>query len=102
LVAFKKNISYIVVHYLSQITAIMFNTFLPTTIRALSLIEQINIVTILTITGFVFLVLLLLGIIKYFKLKAEHKRLSRTSNLQSEDDNKVYKNFTEGHLYDSF
>ena len=77
-------------------------SLLPKIIRALSLIEQINIFTILTITGFVFLVLLLLGVRKYFKLKAEHKRLSKTSNLQSENDNRVYKNFTEGHLYDSF
>lgn len=80
----------------------MFNTFLPAIILTYFLIEQINIVAILTITGFVIFVLLLFGIRKYFKLKAENKKLIKTSNLQSEDENKVYKDFTEGHLYDSY
>jgi len=80
----------------------MIYTLLPTTIRTFSLIEQINILTIFTITGLIFLVLMLLGVRKYFKLKAETKQLSKSTNLQSEDDNKVYKDFTEGHLYDNY
>ena len=80
----------------------MLYTLLPTTIRTFSLIEQINILTIFTITGLIFLVLLLLGVRKCFKLKAETKQLSKSTNFQSEDDNKVYKDFTEGHLYDNY
>ncbi len=80
----------------------MLYTLLPTTIRTFSLIEQINILAIFTITGLIFLVLLLLGVRKYFKLKAETERLIKSTNLQSEDDNKVYKDFTEGHLYDNY
>lgn len=80
----------------------MLYTLLPTTIRTFSLIEQINILTIFTITGLIFLVLLLLGVRKYIKLKEETKQLSKSTNLQSEDDNKVYKDFTEGHLYDNY
>ncbi len=80
----------------------MFYTLLQTTIRTFSLIEQINIVAILIITGFIFLVLLLLGVRKSFKLKAENERLSKSTNLQSKEDNKVYKDFTEGHLYDNY
>ena len=77
----------------------MLYTILPSTIRSLPLIEQTSIITILIITGFIFLVLLLLGVRKSFKLKSENDRLSKSSNLQSVDDNKVYKDFTEGHLY---
>ena len=77
----------------------MLYTILPSTIRLLPLIEQTSIITILAITGFIFLVLLLLGVRKSFKLKSENDRLSKSSNLQSVDDNKVYKDFTEGHLY---
>ena len=71
-------------------------------LRFPSLIEQINIVKILIITVVFFLVLLIIGIIKSFKLKAENERLSKKSNLSSEDDNKVYKDFREGHLYDNY
>jgi|GEM_PF-616912 len=80
----------------------MLYTTLSSTILSLPIIEQTSIVTILTITGFIFLVLLLLGVRKSFKLKAENEHLSKPSNLQSDDDNKVYKDFTEGHLYDSY
>ena len=80
----------------------MLYNFIPTTIRNHFLIEQISIVTILAITGFFFLILLFLGVRKSFKLKAENERLSKPANLQLEDDNKVYKDFREGHLYDSY
>ena len=66
------------------------------------LIEQISIVTILGITVIFFLVLLILGILKSFKLKAENDRLSKTTHISSEEDNKVYKDFREGHLYDNY
>jgi len=64
------------------------------------LIKQTSIVTILTITVGFFLVLLVLGVRKSYKLKAENEKLSKKSNTSSTDDNKKYKDFTEGHLYD--
>lgn len=67
-----------------------------------ALIQQINIVTTLIIVGAVFFVLLIVGILKSFKLKAENNRLSQNSNLESDEDNKVYRDFTDGHLYDSY
>ena len=66
------------------------------------LIEQINVVTILTVTVVFFLVLLILGIIKSQKLKAENDRLSHPKELSTEEDNKVYRDFREGHLYDNY
>lgn len=63
------------------------------------LIAQINIVTMLVITVAFFLILLILGVRKSYKLKAENEKLSKKS-LSSEEDNKTYRDFTEGHLYD--
>ncbi len=74
---------------------------LPSKISTLLLIEQSSIVTILIITVSFFLILLILGIRKSFKLKAENEKLSKKRSLQSEEDNKEYKDFTEGHLYDN-
>jgi hypothetical protein len=74
---------------------------LPSKINTLLLIEQSSIVTILIITVSFFLILLILGIRKSFKLKAENEKLSKKRSLQSEEDNKEYKDFTEGHLYDN-
>ena len=65
------------------------------------LIEQISIVTMLTITVAFFLILLVLGIRKSYKLKAENDRLSKKSKISSTEDNKVYRDFREGHLYDN-
>jgi hypothetical protein len=74
---------------------------LPSKINTLLLKEQSSIVTILIITVSFFLILLILGIRKSFKLKAENEKLSKKRSLQSEEDNKEYKDFTEGHLYDN-
>ena len=62
-----------------------------------STMELSNIVTILIITVFVFLVLLILGVRKSYKLKAENERLSKESTPS--DEEKDYEDFTEGHLY---
>jgi len=78
----------------------MTTTTLPIKIPNLFLIEQINIVTILVITLSVFAVLLILGVRKSYKLKAENEKLSKKSSTNSKEDNKTYKDFTEGHLYD--
>ncbi len=78
----------------------MFYNF-PSKINTLLLIEQSSIVTILIITVSFFLILLILGIRKSFKLKAENEKLSKKRSIQSDQDNKEYKDFTEGHLYDN-
>ena len=68
---------------------------------SIPLIEQLDIVTVLGIVVVFFLVLLVVGVRKTYKLKAENERLNNINPLQSEDDNKLYKDFTEGHLYDN-
>lgn len=62
-----------------------------------SSMELSNIVTVLIITVFVFLVLLILGVRKSYKLKAENERLSKENTEKDKD--KAYEDFTEGHLY---
>jgi hypothetical protein len=69
--------------------------------RSLFLIEQISVVKILVVTVFFFFILLVLGIIKSFKLKAENEKLSRKSSVTTTEDNKTYRDFREGHLYDN-
>ena len=66
----------------------------------INLFIRISIVTILMITVAFFLILLILGVRKSYKLKAENERLSKKSNTSSTEDNENYKDFTEGHLYD--
>jgi len=70
---------------------------LTSKISSFFLIEQVNIVTMLIITVCVFLVLLILGVRKSYKLKAENERLSKKSS--NSDVEKDYEDFTEGHLY---
>ena len=65
------------------------------------LIEQLSIVKMLAITVVFFLVLLILGIRKSYKLKKENDRLNELSTSLEDDENKPYTDFTEGHLYDS-
>lgn len=68
--------------------------------NVIALIEQSSIVTILIVTVTFFLILLVLGVRKSYKLKAENEKLSKKSNASTTEDNKQYKDFTEGHLYD--
>ncbi len=65
------------------------------------LLQQIDIITILIVTIVFFTVMLILGVMKWIKLKYENDRLSRTG-FSSEEDNKVYRDFREGHLYDNY
>lgn len=64
------------------------------------LLEQISIVTMLSIVVVFFLVLLIVGVVKTFKLKAENDKLNKINPLQSEEENKTYKDFRDGHLYE--
>ena len=78
----------------------MNTTFYSMGCLRLALIEQIDIVTMLSITVAVFLILLILGIRKTYKLKAENDRLSKLNPLDSDDEkDKRYKDFQDGHLY---
>ncbi|HPF96007.1 MAG: hypothetical protein R2802_02630 [Flavobacteriaceae bacterium] len=79
----------------------MNTTFYSMGCLRLALIEQIDIVTMLSITVAVFLILLILGIRKTYKLKAENDRLSKLNPLDSDDEkDKRYKDFQDGHLYE--
>lgn len=79
----------------------MHNKIILFILHPLLLIEQTSIVTILIITVVFFLILLLLGIRKSYKLKAENDRLSHSKENEIDDENKEYKDFTDGHLYDN-
>ncbi|GGG45371.1 hypothetical protein [Bizionia arctica] len=65
------------------------------------LIEQSSIVLALSISVLFFLILLILGWRKSYKLKKESHELSENFTIDSEQDNKDYKDFTDGHMYDN-
>ena len=65
------------------------------------LLQQIDLIYVLIITIAFFTVMLVLGVIKWIKLKADSEKLSQTG-FSSEEDNKVYRDFREGHLYDNY
>lgn len=71
--------------------------------RHFTLISQSSIVTILTVTTVFFAILLLLGIRKSYKLKKENERLEEMNRkiAEKEAEEKKYRDFTEGHLYDN-
>ncbi|WP_250436755.1 hypothetical protein [Hanstruepera flava] len=65
------------------------------------LLEQLSIVKMLAITVVFFLILLILGIRKSYKLKKENERLNELSTSLLDEEEKPYTDFTEGHLYDN-
>lgn len=67
----------------------------------LTLIEQSSIVTALAISVIFFLILLILGLRKSYKLRKESEKLSQSFTPDSEEETKIYKDFTESHLYDN-
>ncbi|PNQ72907.1 hypothetical protein C1T31_09375 [Hanstruepera neustonica] len=77
----------------------MFLNFNIVSFKSHFLIEQSSIVTMLAITVVFFLILLILGIRKSYKLKKENDRLNALNTSFEDDDNKPYTDFTEGHLY---
>ncbi|WP_417866228.1 hypothetical protein [Xanthomarina gelatinilytica] len=68
---------------------------------SLALIEQSSIVTALSISVIFFLVLLILGLRKSYLLKKESEKLSQSFSSDTDEETKVYKDFTESHLYDN-
>jgi len=73
--------------------------FIPRPNALILLVEQLQIVTVLSIVVVFFSILLILGVRKSYKLKKENERLNNLNNSQSEEDNKPYKDFTDGHMY---
>lgn len=65
----------------------------------LPLIEQNHIVTILIIVVTFFSILLILGARKSYILKKENERLDEIGKLHAKDEEKAYKDFTDGHMY---
>lgn len=65
----------------------------------ISFFGAFSLVKALLIVGLVFLVLIVIGLVKSFKLKAENERLSQAAK-ENEEKNK-YQDFTEGHLYEN-
>lgn len=65
----------------------------------LSFIFAFGLKHILFIVGAIFFVLIVLAVLKSFKLRKESERLSEASNKEVE--NKEYQDFTEGHLYEN-
>ncbi len=62
------------------------------------LIDDKQIVTVLSIVVFFFAIVLILGIRKSYKLKKENEKLDRLSEELAKQEEK-YKDFTEGHMY---
>jgi hypothetical protein len=74
----------------NQIFSIKFN---------IGLISQSQIVTMLVIVTIFFGILLLLGVRKSYQLKKENERLDEINKKIAEEEDKPYKDFTEGHMY---
>jgi hypothetical protein len=70
-----------------------------TSILNISLINQSQIVTMLIVVTIFFAVLLLLGVRKSYLLKKENERLDEMNKKIAEEEDKPYKDFTEGHMY---
>jgi len=75
------------------------NNLLISIYKPVPLIEQTSIVTMLIMTVSFFFILLILGVRKSYKLKAENEDLSKKRQKKEDEENKPYKDFTEGHLY---
>lgn len=63
------------------------------------LIEQNHIVPILISIVTFFSILLILGVRKSYILKKENKRLDAIGKLHAKEEEKAYKDFTDGHMY---
>ena len=63
-------------------------------------LAQLGIITILVVTSIFFLILLVIGVLKSYKLKKENDKLSQNSTT-NHTNKKQYQDFRSGHLYDS-
>ncbi|MFH4968286.1 hypothetical protein V8G61_08790 [Gaetbulibacter sp. M240] len=66
-----------------------------------AIMDESTIVTSLIIVVIFFAILLILGIRKSYLLKKENERLDAINKqiLEDNEENKPYRDFTEGHLY---
>tara|TARA_R110002049_G_scaffold1498_1_gene11587 strand:- start:11853 stop:12101 length:249 start_codon:yes stop_codon:yes gene_type:complete len=78
----------------------MFTNYITFSLLSMPLVNQTQIVVALSIVVGFFLILLVLGVRKSYLLKRENDRLNKISELQAEEGNKAYKDFTEGHMYE--
>ncbi|GAA4882646.1 hypothetical protein GCM10023311_00920 [Flaviramulus aquimarinus] len=67
-------------------------------ILTIPLINQSQIVTVLTIVVIFFGIILILGVRKSYKLKKENEKLEQM-NTSISDEDEDYKDFTDGHMY---
>ena len=63
------------------------------------LIEQANIVAVLSIVVVIFFILLVIGVRKSYMLKKENERLDSINTAIEDDKEKPYKDFTDDHMY---
>jgi uncharacterized membrane protein len=63
------------------------------------LITQVAVAVALSVIVVFFTTLLVLGVIKSFKLKKENERLEAMSSKMDDEKDKPYKDFTQGHMY---
>ena len=72
---------------------------LPSLYLVTFLINQSNIVILLSAVIVFFAILLILGLRKSYKLKKENDDLDTINNNFDDNEDKPYKDFTEGHMY---
>lgn len=77
----------------------MLSNYLFFHLNTIALIKQSDIVTVLIVLTIFFGFILLLGVRKSYKLKKENKRIEDALNSKITDDEKPYKDFTDGHMY---
>ncbi|WP_341216150.1 hypothetical protein [uncultured Wocania sp.] len=69
------------------------------TLPCILLINQIDVVTVLIIVVVIFSFLLILGVRKSYLLKKENERLNSMNTTIEDENEKPYKDFTDGHMY---
>jgi len=66
---------------------------------------EFDMTAVLIIVGVFFLILIILGIRKTYKLNQENRRLNelhaKQLEIEKEKEKQGYRDFTEGHLYDN-
>lgn len=63
------------------------------------LVSTTELTILLLVVTVVFAVLIVAAIVRMYKLKAENKKL--IENVDKEETDKSYKDFTDGHLYEN-
>ena len=71
----------------------------PFNLFFIPLMEQNQIVTVLIIVVAFFSILLILGVRKSYLLKKENEKLDEIGRKHAEEEEKAYKDFTDGHMY---